>query len=508
MARLKFGADGIRYVAGQWPLTPQNAIYIGQALGRFVRSITTSSIVSDSGGEDNCPPTVVLGRDTRDRSDWVADGIEHGLLSQDVEVISVGVMPTPGIAFLTRSYAADLGVSVTASHNPWEYNGVKVFNRWGQRLLVEQERAIEDLIDDYIDGKAASDEPPSLDLSAHSLADVLRDHTARIAGENLVGKYILDHVTYIRDHVLAPPVDSFKGFKVVLDCAHGAVSTVAPRVFTDLGADVIVRNSYAKGKLINHESGSEYVRQHRDELVDVVRQNGAAYGFAFDGDGDRLLVVDAEGRLFDGVDILYLLAVHLQARNLMRKRVLVTTPISNSGLTEALRPLGIKVRQPEGKGDRALEKEMWAKGYRLGGEYTGNIIINDGHHTAADAVYTALYLTGLLVQHPGRSLHDLTANLHKRPQVMAWTRIRQRHDLRSHRPLRARIKQAEQVLGKGAVLFPWFSSTESDLCRVMLEAKRDCAIDKVAVQAEGILTVVRELCGSHDEVIEILRLSS
>jgi phosphoglucosamine mutase len=221
------------------------------------------------------------------------------------------------------------------------------------------------------------------------------EYAATIPGQQTDGQHLIE--LYIYDHVRRCPAQSLEGLKVVLDCANGAASRVAPEAFKRLGAEVVVINDAIDGRSIGHQCGSEYTRESPQDLVKVVRHHRAEYGFAFDGDGDRLVVVDSEERLFDGNDLLFVLAMYFRSQGLLRGDAVVTNDVANRGLEEALSRAGARVIYTS-KGNKNLEAAMWGGDYLLGGEPGGNIVINDGHHTAADAVYTALVLGGVLVR--------------------------------------------------------------------------------------------------------------
>jgi phosphoglucosamine mutase len=432
MPRIEFGADGIRGRVGEWPFVSPVAVSIGQALGRFVF-------------ERSASPFAVIGRDTRPSGESFLHCLTAGLASQGVHVIDLGVVTTPGIAFLTRRLHADLGVIVSASHNPLEYNGIKLVRQNGLRLQREDEIVIESLIEEFI-------------TTPHKYAPVL--------GQETDGEHLLE--LYIQDHVGHCPVPSLAGFRVVLDCADGAAAEVAPETFRRLGADVLAINTAVEGSSINYQCGSEHVREQPQALLQAMRQHGAPYGFAFDGDGDRLVVVDAAGRVYDGHDLLFVLAAHFQARGHLRGDAVVTIHQANRGLADALRQLGIQTLYTD-NGDRNVEAAMWGGDYLLGGEPGGNLVINDGHHAAADAIYAALVLSGVLVQSQGTSLAEMAAPLRKRPQVTRSLRLPAPFTLAQEAVLRAEARRQEGELGPDSRILVWQSHTEPGVVRAMVE---------------------------------------
>jgi phosphoglucosamine mutase len=457
MPRVEFGTDGIRGIVDEWPFISPVVVKIGQALGQYVQEWSRHK-----------RPFVVVGRDTRPSGADILHCLEAGLRDQGVDVIDLEVMTTPGVAFLVRRLQADLGVIVSASHSPFGYNGIKLVKRNGLRLQREEEIEIETLIDYCI-------------AQAPNLADDSGQHTA---GQHLIENYIQDHVAWCLAKSLA-------GFRVVLDCADGAASRVAPETFQRLGANVVAINCAVEGRNINYRCGSEHVREHPQDLMGVMQQHGAAYGFAFDGDGDRLVVVDSGGQVFDGTDLLFVLAMHYRSRDLLRGDAVVTTSIANRGLEEALGQAGIQTVYTK-KGDKNLEATMWAGDYLLGGEVSGNIIINDGHHTAADAIYTALVLAGVLASNPGVGLSSLAAPLQKHPQVTTSFPVPNTITLEQRESLDNQIGDKEAELGEGSRILWWQATTEPGVFRVRVEGSRRSTLEEVSKTADAVRHLVRQ----------------
>jgi phosphoglucosamine mutase len=470
--RIEFGADGIRGIAGQWPLVPQGVMGIGQALGRFLLAGTRS-------------PGVVIGRDTRPSSESLSRSLIEGMRDLGIHVIDLGVMTTPGIAFLTRRENAALGVIISASHNPFQYNGIKLVGQYGLRLQREDEIEIESLSNEF------------------AITPLI---PVAVRGQQTDGHNLIE--LYTEEHVRRCPVESLAGFKIVLDCANGAAARVAPEVFARLGAEIIVVNDDVSGmNKINYLCGSEHVRHHPHDLVALVRQHGAAYGFAFDGDGDRLVAVDSEGHLYDGDDLLFVLATYYHSKNRLRGNTVITTHSANMGLDVALGRLGIKTIRT-GKGDKSLEAEMWHGDYLLGSEQTGNIILNDGHHTAADAVYAALVLAGVLVGDPRAGLSDRVAALQKWPQVLASVYVQKTLPLEQIRELEQQRKRALETLGHGCRVMTWYSTTEPGLFRVLVEANPDNVLEEAVKATEAICQAVQRSTQSESNRITLHRVSS
>lgn len=464
MVRVEFGADGIRGVAGEGPFHPAIAVRIGQALGRFVCKRAS----------DN--PSVVIGRDTRPSGTNLVHCLAAGLTAQCVNVIDLGVMTTPGVAYLVRRQKADLGVIVTASHNPLEFNGIKLIGPNGLRFQREEEIEIESLIDEFLN-------------SAVEYGPTLGQQTD---GQNLIE-------LYLQSHVERCPAETLECLKVVLDCADGAASRVAPETFRRLGAETIVVNDAVERKSINHQCGSEYARKYPRRFVEILRQHGAAYGFAFDGDGDRLAVVDSKGRLFDGHDLLFVLAMHFRSLKLLRGNAVVTIHQANRGLEEALNQAGIEIIYTN-NGDRYLEAAMWGGDYLLGGEPGGNIIINDGHHTAADAIYTALILGGILVRNRNVALSELTTPLQKRPQVNTSLKIPTMLTLEQRAVLQEKIQHMEVELGEDSRIRVWDSSTEPGVVRVMVEGSRKSRPEDITQMADVICQTIQQVATQNNQI--------
>jgi len=462
MSRVEFGADGIRGIAGEWPLIPAIAVRIGQALGQFVYGRSGHS-------------SVVIGRDTRPSGAELLHNLSAGLTGQGVDVINLGVMTTPGVAFLARRLQSDLGVIVSASHSPYEYNGVKVVESNGLRLQREEEIEVESLIEGYVAAKAIE---PAITL-----------------GQQTDGQHLIE--LYIQDHVKSCPAKSLEGLKIILDCADGAASRVAPEAFRRLGAEIVAVNCAVEGKSINYRCGSEYVREHPRDLVQVIQQHGAAYGFAFDGDGDRLVVVDADGWVFEGDDLLFVLAMYFRSQGFLRGDVIVTTRLANRGLEEALRHAGIQTVYTS-KGDKNLEAAMWGGDYLLGGETGGNIIINDGHHTAADAVYAALVLGGALVEDRDISLREMAAPLRKRPQIIVSFEMTNKLILEQRETLQEQVRDVQAELREDSRVLFWESSTEPGVFRVMVEGDRESTLEEVSRTANAVRQLIQQTADPKD----------
>jgi phosphoglucosamine mutase len=441
-------------------------VQIGQALGQYTL-------------ERSRHPVVVVGRDTRPSGRELLPCLVAGLLSQGVDVINLEIITTPGVAFLARRQHADLGIVITASHNPLDYNGIKLVGPNGLRLQREEELEIEDLIEEF-------------SARAH-------DH-ARVPGKQTDGRNLKD--IYIADHVQRCPTHSLRRLRVILDCADGAVSPIAPEVFRRLDANYCVVNSALDTKNIMYHCGSEHVRQDPRDLLRIMEEMEADYGFAFDGDGDRLVVVDRDARVYDGNDLLYALARHVYAEPQWEGDAVVTIYHANRGLEEALAELSVRTEYTR-NGDKFLEAAMWAGGYMLGGEPGGNIIINDGHHTAADAIYAAVLLGGILAQNPDTTLYEIALPFKRRPQVTTSLELEGNLTLSQRRDLEARIREWEHALGgEGRILF-WPSSTQPGVFRLLVEGGRESRLQSVLAVHEKICQFVENAVVVRDWEREI-----
>lgn len=455
-SRVEFGADGIRGTMGEWPFSRDGMLRIGQALGQFVHTRSEH-------------PFVVIGRDTRPSGASLVRNLSACLTDQGVDVIGLGVMTTPGVAFITRRLQADLGVIVSASHNPLEYNGIKLVKQNGLRLQREEEIELESLIN----------KPAAGNIKRMAAS-----------GQQTDGRHLIE--LYIQDHVERCPAKSLKGFTVVLDCANGAASRIAPEVFRRLGAQVIVINDDVEGEGINDKCGSEHAREYPEDLASTMHQHEATYGFAFDGDGDRLVVVDSNGKIFDGIDFLFVLARYFHRKNLLRGNVVVTIHQANRGLEEALQADNIRVI-PTNNGDRNLEAAMWGGGdYLLGGEPGGNIIMNDGHHTAADAVYAAIVLGGVLLLNQRVGLSEMVAPLQKRPQISLSLELPSTITLEQRAMLQDQINRMKTELGEDSRILTWESTTEPGIIKVMIEGNRENTQGEVSKVADAICQAIQQ----------------
>jgi len=422
-----FGTDGIRGVANEEPMTPETVVKLGRAAAYLFKT---------KAGRHS----IVIGKDTRLHGYMLECALTSGICSMGVDVLLVGPLPTPGIAFITRSLRADAGIVISASHNPFKDNGIKFFSGEGLKLPDEMEERMEALI--------TGREIERLRPLAAEIGKAYRINDA-------AGRYI----EFAKGTV--PKGVSFQGVKVVVDCAHGATYKVAPTILNELGAVVIPVNIQPNGININDRCGSLYP----DVVKKAVLEHRADIGISYDGDGDRAILVDETGAVVDGDHILAICALDLKRSGLLRSDTLVATVMSNIGLELCLREAGIRmVRVPVG--DRYVLEEMLRHGYNLGGEQSGHIVFLD-HNTTGDGVVTALQVLSLMVKRQER-LSQLRQCMTVCPQLLVNVRVTEKPDLGSIPAIQAVISDAEaQLNGSGRVLVR-YSGTES-LARVMVE---------------------------------------
>ncbi len=437
-----FGTDGIRGKAGVSPLEPAIVARVGAAL---VRSLPQGA----------SPHRFVIGRDTRESGGWIENELARGLTSQGATVISAGVVPTPAIAYLARRGGFDAGLVISASHNPFEDNGIKVFGGSGVKLTAALEGSVEALVaDSSWTVPVAAGVIDRQDLSAPYLA----------------------HLTHILD--AAGPL---AGAPIVVDCANGATAALAPAFLSSLGFNLTTIGASPDGRNINLDCGST----HLDGLAREVVTSGASLGIAFDGDGDRALFVDAAGSVVDGDAVLLIAALQLQREGRLPGNAVVATVMSNIGLELALRDRGITLVRTA-VGDKYVMEEMVKRGAALGGEQSGHIIFAD-HLSTGDGLATALHLLRIMAL-TGRSLADLAGDLVTYPQVLVNVRVRQRSDYLLVPAIASAIARVEAGLeGHGRLLIR-YSGTEP-LLRIMLEGKDHA---EISGWADEIAAVVKE----------------
>lgn len=446
MAKL-FGTDGIRGRAGTYPLDAETIREVGFLLA--------GHIDCNSGSR----PRVLIGRDTRESGPWLESALSDGLRSAGVDVQSVDVMTTPGIAFLTGANMFDAGVVISASHNPFQDNGIKVFLPSGRKLPESVESSIESKLGSHrTDGIVAL------------VGDLSRE--AAVGFESQYEKHILG---------LFPSM-SLTGMRIVIDCANGASSSIAPHIFKSLGADLEVIGASPDGRNINEGCGS----LHMEDLCERVRETGADLGVAFDGDADRALLCDSNGEMVDGDGILWIVAKEmLQSEALEPKRV-VATVMSNVGLELALRGLGIELVRTD-VGDKYVLDELLRNGGRIGGEQSGHIIFPDTS-LVGDGIVTSLKVIEVLARNR-IGLKEALSGFKRYPQVLVNVRVASKPELETVESIRKAIDRASATLsGRGRILVR-YSGTEN-LARVMIEGDDQNMIEKLAAEVSGVISAV------------------
>ena len=424
-----FGTDGIRAVSGQSPLDSTTVYAIGLALAHTLEQKTAT-------------PRVLLGMDTRESSDWIAATLTAGLDAGGASVESAGVITTPAVAFLTHTHGFAAGVVISASHNPWQDNGIKLFGPDGYKLPDAVELAIEEEIFRQLAASTATPRqtvPPAVNEA--------------------------DRAEYVRYLLAAVPDLSLDGKRVVIDCANGAASSVAPQLFSGLGGEVLITHASPDGKNINEACGA----LHPERVAEQVKACGASMGITFDGDADRALFADEYGRVVNGDAVLLLAARDLQSRGLLTNSTVVATTMSNMGLEAALKRSGIAMLRAA-VGDKYVLEQMIAIGAALGGEQSGHIIFN-GRSTTGDGLLTALLLLDI-VHRSGKSLAELVADLKVFPQVILNVKVREKKPLEGIPTVAAAIRAAEAELADTGRVVIRYSGTEA-LARVMIEAESE-----------------------------------
>ncbi len=445
-----FGTDGIRGTANIEPMTVETALRVGRAVGHLFR-------------QGNDKGKVVIGKDTRLSGYMLEGALVAGICSMGSDAILLGPLPTPGISFITQNMRADAGIVISASHNPYQDNGIKVFTERGLKLSDALEEVLERLI--------LSREIDSIRPTAQAIGKAFRVDDA-------VGRYIV-HLKQT-----FPSRLSLEGMKIVLDCANGATYKVAPIVFSELGAQVKVLNNDPDGSNINLHCGStdpEMLRQ-------VVLENGAHAGFAFDGDGDRVIMVDEKGRVLDGDYVLAICGVSLLREKRLERNTVVGTIMSNKGLElSLLREGGSLVRT--GVGDRLVFDAMQQGGYILGGEPSGHIIFSR-HASTGDGIVTALQILAIMVSQE-RPLSELAEVLTKLPQAEKSLPVEKKPPLDKIGPIQKALREAENRLGEEGRIVLRYSGTEPKI-RIMIEGPSEDSIGELmAMVEEAIVSSLR-----------------
>jgi phosphoglucosamine mutase len=436
--RKLFGTDGVRGVANIYPMTAEVALQLGRALAHVIKY---------GPGRHR----IVVGKDTRLSGYLLEYAITAGICSMGVDALLLGPMPTPGIAFITHSMRADAGVVISASHNPYQDNGIKFFKGDGYKLPDEIEAHIESLLSQR---EFEETRPTATDIGQAFRLDDAR------------GRYI----SYLKSTF--PKELELDGLKIVVDCAHGATYRVAPEVLEELGAEIIPIGVRPNGRNINRLCGATHV----EGMARLVARYQADLGIAFDGDGDRCIMVDHQGKVVDGDHILAVCALDMQRRQTLKRKTVVATVMSNLGLEVALKNHGLKLVRTN-VGDRYVLETMLKSGYNLGGEQSGHLVFLN-HSTTGDGILTALRLLTVMLREQ-KPLAELAACMEVYPQVLLNLRVKERRDLETVPQAQKAIHAAEKRLqGRGRLLVR-FSGTEP-LLRVMVEGEKSSEINEVA----------------------------
>ena len=441
--RKYFGTDGIRGIAGE-SLTADLSFKVGKALGKLLT-------------EKKEHPKVIIGRDTRISCDMIEQALTAGLTSTGVNVMTVGTIPTPAIAYLTKTIETNSGIMISASHNPYQDNGIKIFGPDGFKLTDDQELEIEHLIDNSDEIKNASFEKIGKLYS----------------GNELTQKYV--------QHIKQSISGDLSGIKIALDCANGATTGVAPFIFGDLEADIETIGCNPNGININDNVGSTKI----NTIANFVKENNVDVGFAFDGDGDRVLAVDSKGNIVDGDKIMFILAKHLKEQGELKDNMVVSTVMSNIGFYKAIEENGLQSVKTA-VGDRYVVEEMRNNDYSLGGEQSGHIILMN-YATTGDGILTAVKLADI-IKSSGKSLEELANEVSIYPQKLVNIKVVDKKSAMEDAEILAECEKVEKELeGNGRILLR--ASGTENLIRVMVEASSDELTDKYC---EQVAKIVRE----------------
>src|SRR5690625_5168887 len=445
-----FGTDGIRGIANQ-ELTPELAFKVGRYGGYILT-------------KDSKNPKVLIGRDTRISGDMLEAALISGLLSVGIEVMRLGVITTPGVAYLTKANSAEAGIMISASHNPVEDNGIKIFGPDGFKLTDEQENEIEELLNGTEDNLPR---PVGADVG------VVNDY---FEGGQKYLSYLKDTV----DH-------DFSGIRIAVDCAHGSTSSLATHLFADLEADIYTIGSSPNGLNINDKVGSTYP----EKLQQFVLEKEADIGLAFDGDVDRLIAVDENGNLVDGDQIIFICAKYMNDKGFLRQHTVVSTVMSNLGFYQALETHGMRSDKTD-VGDRYVMEEMRRGGFNLGGEQSGHIIFLD-YNTTGDGMLSAIQLVNVMKE-TGKPLSELADEMTVFPQVLKNVKVIDKQKALNNPEILEKIEAVEQEMGEAGRVLVRPSGTEP-LVRVMVEAPTEEECEKYADQ---VVKLIDDLLGMKE----------
>jgi len=442
--RKLFGTDGIRGVANSYPITAEMALRIGRAVACIFKEGTRKH-------------KILIGRDTRLSGPMIESALTAGICSTGVDAILAGILPTPAISHLTLNYGCDSGIVISASHNPYQDNGIKIFSSSGLKLPDKTEEEIENLICSDAAGRCPA------------LPDEIGEVSYRSDAEDQYVQSVLKSIA---------PSCSLKGLKLVLDCANGAAFRVAPMIFRKMGAEVICVADMPDGKNINLNCGA----MHPEIIGAKVLEHGADLGIALDGDADRVIMADENGRGLNGDNIMAICAAEMKAEGLLKDNTVVATVMSNIGFLTAMKEMGINVVRAQ-VGDRYILEEMLSKGYNFGGEQSGHLIFLD-YSTTGDGTLSALQVMSIMKKKDKRlsELNMMTTF----PQCIINVNVRERVDLETIPEINSAILDEENRLGEKGRILVRYSGTQL-MCRIMVEGPSDEEISRIAARLAGLI---------------------
>jgi phosphoglucosamine mutase len=462
-----FGTDGIRGIPGEYPLTDGMVFKIGKAVAHLLLSKKDRRKAADGNLK------IIMTKDTRLSGQRIEVVFSSGITSYGIDVLLAGIIPTPGLAFLTKELKSDIGVMISASHNRAEENGIKLFSDSGYKLSQFEEEQIEEFIFSY---------PVAPDLSLYNSGSVssIEDGQKR-------------YIDFLKS--LAAPLE-LNGLKIITDCAHGALSNIAPVVFKDLGAEVISINDEPNGQNINLNCGA----LHPQNLSKLVSKYKADIGFSFDGDGDRLILTDEKGNILDGDYIMAIIGRHLLEKDKLPGRTIVTTVLSNYGLQKTIEDAGGRLLRTD-VGDRYVVEACLKNSLSFGGEQSGHIVFLD-HSPTCDALVTSLQILKV-IKETGKRLSELSQCMRKLPQVLINVKVKEKKPFESVPRVSKAISQSESKLNGNGRLLVRYSGTES-VCRIMVEGENQDFIEEIG---NSIARVIEEEIGyeSKDRFNQALR---
>ncbi len=440
-----FGTDGIRGEANRFPMNPETCLLVGKAVAGSIMGTHNKSII--------------IGKDTRISGDMIVSALCAGICSMGAIARPVGTITTPGVAFLVRKLGADLGIVVSASHNPYMDNGIKLFDSEGYKVTESFESIVEGHVETFCNRLKPAD-PAGIGII----------HEEKDAGK--------DYIFFLKNSI---SVHDLRGMRIVIDCANGAAGTIAPVVFEELGADLTVLSNNPDGRNINVECGSQDIRRLRTE----VDKKGADIGFAFDGDADRVIVIDETGKKLTGDQILVACAEYMKNKGTLAGNILVSTVMSNIGLRIACRRMGIEHIVTD-VGDRNVLETMRKNKAVIGGEDSGHIIFLDGH-TSGDGIFTALRLIEIMKKE-GKKASELGSLMEKYPQVLLNLPVKEKIPLERLEGVMDTIESIQERLGENARILVRYSGTRP-LCRIMVEGMEQ---EKIEAAAEEIKEIIKK----------------